>query len=82
MWEIGQWKGEKKGTPSVQNCDAAKATGYWVVDHFAQEMVQGEDDNSVTRTSEWSYDGAGVTVGSKREPDPYIDTSLEDWMNG
>ena len=83
IWEMGHWKGNKSGRPDEQNCDATKAAGYWLVDQFSQEMAQGEEDNSVTKTSEWSYDGAvPETLLPKREPDPYIDVPLEDWMNG
>jgi hypothetical protein len=56
-YEAPRWR-QKTGKPSPQNCDALKAAGYWLVDHFAQERVMGvhEDEDNVVTTQDWEYD--------------------------
>ena len=48
IYEAARWR--KDGmNPSKKKCDALKAAGYWLVDHFGQERVLGahEDEDNV-----------------------------------
>ena len=57
IYEASRWRNEKGGAPSKKNCDALKATGYWLVDHFAQERMEAREEDNVVTAGEWKYDG-------------------------
>lgn len=47
LYEAPRWRQNKTGKPSDANCDALKATGYWLVDHFGEERAEESEDNVV-----------------------------------
>lgn len=55
-WEAKHWRVDKMGNPGKGDCDATKALGYWLVDHFMRERQEAQDEDNVVEAKEWEFD--------------------------